>query len=112
MVKPVAERNYRKAIERNPNAHFLYAKLGIILIARKNFPAARDILEQLMEKEKADSQLSVTEKIEAHYLLGVAYAQNKQLDKAKKMLGNVLAIKPDHAKAADLLRQIEVYREK
>ena len=48
--------------------------------------------------------------IEARYLLGVAYAQNKQLEEAKQTLLKVLSEKPDHAKAEDLLRQIEAYK--
>jgi Flp pilus assembly protein TadD len=104
-----AERNYKKAIEINPNVHFLYAKLGIILIARKNFKEARDILEKLIEKEKVRSTLNDKELIEARYLLGVAYAQNKQLEEAEQTLRKVLSEKPDHAKAQDLLRQIEAY---
>lgn len=105
-----AERNYKKAIKKYPDGHFLYAKLGIILIARKKFEEARDILEILMEKEKAKPTLSAFEMTGAKYLLGVAYAQNKQLPEAEKMLRTVLAENKDHAKALDLLRQIEAYK--
>jgi tetratricopeptide (TPR) repeat protein len=105
-----AERNYKKAIKKNPDGHFLYAKLGVILIARKKFQEARDILEKLVKKEKARSTLTEEEMIEARYLLGVAYAQNKQLSEAVKALQAVLSKNPDHAKAADLLRQIEAYK--
>ena len=47
---------------------------------------------------------------EAKYLLGVAYAQNRQLPEAKKILRAVLTDNPDHTKALDLLRQIEAYK--
>jgi tetratricopeptide (TPR) repeat protein len=105
-----AERNFKKAIELNPDAHFLYAKLGIILITRKKFKEARDILENLIERENVRSTLDDIEMLEANYLLGVAYAQNGQISEAKKMLQAVLARKADHVKAQDLLRQIEAYK--
>ena len=105
-----AERNYKKAIEINPQASFLYAKLGVVLIARKKFEEARDTLEDLLEMENAKPSLTALEMIEVKYLLGVAYAQNKQLEKAKEALGQVLAEMPDHTKAQDLLRQIEAYK--
>lgn len=105
-----AERNYKKAIDINPDGHFLYAKLGVVLIARKKFEEAQDTLEKLIEKENVKSTLSDQEMIEVRYLLGLAYAQNKQLERAKEVLVQVLAESPGHTKAKDLLRQIEVYK--
>lgn len=67
----------RRALKSDPAHAGAYATLGVILIARKEYGAARDALERAVKLDPGHTK--------AHYQLGLAYARLGQQERARQM---------------------------
>jgi arylsulfatase A-like enzyme/Flp pilus assembly protein TadD len=94
-----AIRSYKQTLADDPNWIHLHSEIAILLARQKHFDEAIDYARKAVELCPRDA--------DAHYNLGVMYAEKALWHDAVSALQTALRLNPRHPKAAARLHQIE-----